>query len=220
MAPKGSSAAYTELEKEPNKEKDGTTTDHDKVSFYSSITYSWLSKTLRLGYKRPLELPDLPYTMGQEPTREIAETFEMSWSCELENSLSENRPPSLWSVLIKSIGCWNLALVFFTATLAAMCRVIQQILLIYILSLMAAGSRDSHLWLGTAGFIICICVEMVAKNQYFYISQQVLRTRITSGLIALAYKNVSLLRFLSEVEDRNDNIINNMQCISLSFLCL
>ena len=185
--------AYTELRNRPNEEKEEAATVHDKVPFYSKITFSWLSKTLRLGYKRPLELADLPWTVGQEPTREIAETFEMTWSRELKNSQSENRPPNLWSTVIKSIGCWNLVLVFFTATLASVCRVIQQVFLVYILGLMAAGSRDLQLWLATSGFIVSICVEMVAKTQYFYVNQQVLRTPITSGLIALVYKNVSLL---------------------------
>ena len=179
--------AYKNLEKKKRKEVD------DRVSFYSNITFGWLSKTLRLGYRHPLEQPDLPYTVGQEPTSETAKAFEKTWSCELKNSFSENRPPKLWSTVIKSIGCWNLSLAFFTAALAGVCRVIQQVVLIYILTLMEAGTRDGHLWLVTSGFIICLCVEMVAKNQYFYISQQVLRTKITSGLIALVYQKVSLI---------------------------
>ncbi|KAL9980575.1 hypothetical protein ACROYT_G009180 [Oculina patagonica] len=209
MSRNRSNVAYTELGKEPNEDQEEAATVYNRVPFYSSITYSWLSKTLRLGYKRPLELPDLPYTVGQEPTREIAETFEMTWSRELKNSLSENRPPKLCSTVIKSIGCWNLVLVFFTATLASVCRVIQQILLIHILGLMAAGSRDDQLWLATGGFIVSICVEIAAKNLFFYFAQQVLRTKIASGLIALVYKNL-LSKRSSELADATAGHVINL----------
>ncbi|KAL9980573.1 hypothetical protein ACROYT_G009176 [Oculina patagonica] len=209
MARKRSSVACTELGKETNKEKEEATSVNDRESFYSTIAYSWLSETLSLGYKRPLELPDLPYTVGQDPTREIAQTFETIWSCELKNSLSENRPPKLWNAVVKSIGCWNLALVFCTATLAGVCRVIQQVLLIHILELMATGTRDGHLWLATCGFIVSIFVEIVAKNQYFYLTQQVLRTRITCGLIALVYKNL-LSKRSSELADATAGHVINL----------
>ena len=180
---------YTQLGKET---KD--VTDNDGLHFYWNITFSWLSQTLRVGFKRPLEQSDLPYSMGQEPTRQTAETFQMTWTRELEKSLRENRAPNLWSTVIRSIGCWNLALVFFTATLAGACRVIQQLFLLNILTLMASGTFDSSLWLPTSGLIISLSVEMVVKNQYFYIVAQVLRTKVTSGLIALVYKKVSLNR--------------------------
>jgi len=157
---------------------------------------------LHVGFKRPLEQSDLPYSMGQEPTRQTAKTFEMTWSRELKNGLRNNRPPNLWSTVIRGIGCWNLALVFFTATLAGACRVTQQLFLLSILTLMATGTSHSHLWLATSGLIISLCVEMVVKNQYFYITKQVLRTKVTSGLIALVYKKVSLNRFPGEVDKR------------------
>ena len=134
---------------------------------------------------------DLPYYAGQKPSREIADTFEKTWSCERKISLSENRPPKLWTTVMKSIGYWNLTLVFFTAALAAACRVIQQLLLIYILTLMAAGTRDVNLWLFTGGFIMSLFVEMVVKNQYFFFAQLHLRATTTSGLITLVYQKVS-----------------------------
>ncbi|XP_078344990.1 ATP-binding cassette sub-family C member 4-like [Oculina patagonica] len=208
MAQRGSNIAYTQLEKEQKEGKEETASVNDRVSLCSNITYSWLSKTLSLGYKRPLELPDLPYTMGQELTKQTAKTFEKAWSREVKNSLCEDRSPRLWSTVIKSIGCWNLALVFFTATLASVCRVIQQVLLISILTLMAAGTQDTHPWLATSGFIISLCVELVVKNQYFYIAQQVIRTRITSGLIALVYKKLLSTRSSELADVTAGHVIN------------
>lgn len=190
-AGKRGTVEYTELEKEPNDEKEEAKNFNNRISFYSTLLFSWLSKTLSLGYKRPLEMNDLPYYAGQEPSREIADTFEKTWSCEIKNSLSENRPPKLWTTVMRSIGYWNLTLVFFTAALAAACRVIQQLLLIYILTLMAAGTRGVNLWLFTGGFIMSLFVEMVVKNQYFYFAQLHLRATTTSGLITLVYQKVS-----------------------------
>ena len=218
MARKGTNRACAELGKEPNEEQEEAAAVSDKESFFSTITFSWLSETLRLGYKRPLELPDLPNTVGQEPTRETAETFEMNWFRELKNTQSENRPPKLRNAVIKSIGCWNLALVFSTAALAGVCRVIQQVLLIHILGLMAAGTRDGHLWLFTSGFIVSICVEIVAKNQYFYLSQQVLRVRITCGLITLVYRNVSLFKMARDSLDYPSSLAFSRSCRT-TFFC-
>ena len=178
---------YTQLEKESkNEEKDAV-----NAPFYSTLTYSWLSKTLSVGYKRPLELEDLPRCMGEESSQEIAEEFENTWSSELKNSQSKNRPPNLWTTVIRSIGYWNLTLSFSTAVVSSVCRVLQLVLLMAMLTLMTEGIRDFHLWLATSGYIIALVVEIVAKNQYFYISQQRIRTRITSGLIALVYQKVS-----------------------------
>ena len=184
---------YAQLQKESkNDEKDAV-----NVPLYSTLTYSWLSKTLSVGYKRPLELEDLPHCVGQESSQEIAKEFENTWSSELKNSQSNNRPPNLWTTVIRSIGHWNLTLVFSTAVLSAACRVIQLVSLMSILTLMTAGIRDFHLWLATGGYLIAQCVEIVAKNQYFYISDQRIRTRITSGLIALVYRKVSPLSSLN-----------------------
>jgi len=200
---------YTQLQKEPNEKKEKDATDNDRLPFYWNTTFSWLSNTLRVGFRRPLEQSDLPYSMGQEPTKQTAETFEMTWSRELEKSLRKNCPPNLWSTVIRSIGCWNLALVFFTATLAGACRIIQQLFLLNILMLMANGTSQSDLWLATSGLIISLCAEMVVKNQYFYIVAQILRTKVTSGLISLVYTKVSLNRFPGEMAKKTIKILNN-----------
>lgn len=115
---------------------------------------------------------------------------------QMENSASNNRSPSLWSTVIKSIGFWNLVLVFFPAVLAGVCRMIQQVLLLYILTLMTAGIHNWNLWVCTGAFLIFLSMEIVAKNQYFYNTQYALRTRITSGMISLVYRKVSVIRFL------------------------
>lgn len=198
MAPwERGSVGYTKLEKEPDERKEKDAADNDRLPFYWNITFNWLSKTMGVGFKRPLQQSDLPYSMGQEPTRQTADTFETTWSRELEKSFLGNRSPCLRSTIIRSIGRWNFALVLLTAALAGACRVLQQWFLLNLLMLMATGTFDSQAWLATSGLIISLCVEIIVKNQYFYINQQLVRTKVTSGLIALVYKKVSLYCFPS-----------------------
>ncbi|XP_069801998.1 multidrug resistance-associated protein 1-like [Dendropsophus ebraccatus] len=74
----GSSAGYDRLSDTGKNEN-----PEYKVSFFSRLTYSWYSRIIKLGYKKPLERKDLVELNGDDSAYRVIPPFEENWRKEI-----------------------------------------------------------------------------------------------------------------------------------------
>ncbi|KAG8539103.1 hypothetical protein GDO81_021445, partial [Engystomops pustulosus] len=53
-----------------------------RVSFFNRVTYSWYSRIIQLGYKKPLEREDLIELNEEDSSSSVIPVFEENWSKE------------------------------------------------------------------------------------------------------------------------------------------
>ncbi|XP_053313014.1 ATP-binding cassette sub-family C member 2-like [Spea bombifrons] len=92
----GRSSGYERISASGKKEN-----PEENASFFSKVTYSWYSRIITLGYKKPLEREDLFELNEADSSYSICPAFEKNWRKEHEKKGSGYKRPSLFWAL------WN-----------------------------------------------------------------------------------------------------------------
>ncbi|XP_077981900.1 ATP-binding cassette sub-family C member 8-like [Glandiceps talaboti] len=78
---------------------------YDKYcNLLSRLSFWWMTRLFRLGYKRPLEMPDVGCLTEEQETKFQYEVFEEVYKKEQERASSKNEKPSLWRIYVKAYG--------------------------------------------------------------------------------------------------------------------
>ncbi|KAK9449812.1 P-loop containing nucleoside triphosphate hydrolase protein [Limtongia smithiae] len=140
---------------------------------FSRLTFSYLTKLMKLGYNNYLteeDLPDLPYACRTDITREL---FDVAWQAEKKRSTVT--PPSLARALFSCFGSTYLLGVVFKLTGDVMSFMQPNLLrrLIVFVNSYNTHDRDDEPIPVSAGFIIaigmftCSFLQTMFQQQYF-----------------------------------------------------
>ncbi|KAM7127615.1 multidrug resistance-associated protein 1-like isoform 1-T1 [Ciconia maguari] len=73
----------------------------ENVFFFSKLTYSWFSRLISIGYKKPLERDDLFELNENDSPYSVCPNFEKQWRKEIQNSTTGLTASSIRRVLFK-----------------------------------------------------------------------------------------------------------------------
>ncbi|KAH0624906.1 hypothetical protein JD844_032807, partial [Phrynosoma platyrhinos] len=76
----------------------------ESASFYSKLTYSWFSRIITLGYKKPLEREDLFELNASDSAYIVCPVFEKQWRKEIFNSVKVIKAPAYKDVTKKPVS--------------------------------------------------------------------------------------------------------------------
>ncbi|XP_013195349.1 ATP-binding cassette sub-family C member 4 [Amyelois transitella] len=93
------------VNKKNNKYKtyaDGTERKRNKPNIFSRIFLWWVCPVLFKGNRRDVEEDDLIVPTKKYDSEKLGDDFERYWQDELRRAELENRPPSLWKVIVRA----------------------------------------------------------------------------------------------------------------------
>lgn len=166
------------------------------VSLFSLLFFQWMNSVFKTGSKRPLQQSDfLPLPNGNIASS-IIKQLKANWNNEIAECKANGRRPKLWKSVIKMLSFKESVFLVFTRILYSLCRIIQPLLLGYLMSsLMSTEPRANYvlyacaLAMGVNALIGCVTMH------HFDYKCELLGNRLSSALKGLIYLKVSAFLF-------------------------
>lgn len=168
----------------------------ERQTFFSRITLGLISDMIQKGNERPLEEADLS-SLDIEGTRYLTEKLEDEWRNEVKVKRERCSQPRLWSALRKAVNMKLIAKISLLVMLSSFCRLIQPVVLSFILEEMATGSsfNVSVLCLYSALISISSFVQSFVHHHGIY-ALYAMSVQVKASLIGLVYKKVDRRQFM------------------------
>ena len=164
---------------------------HADKTFLSGLVFGFLTEIIQTGNERPLEENDLT-SLECEGTRYLTEKLEGEWQNEMKIQRERGSRPRLWRALLRATDRKLMVVSVLLAVTASFCRLIQPVVLSFLLEEMTAKSSDSDLGiLCLYSALLCISsfVQVFAVHHSDY-AHFVISVQVKASLIGLLYKKV------------------------------
>ena len=168
------------------------TTQAENVSFLSTLLFRWMNDVLKSGNERAIDENDF-LSLNEECTAcFLTEQLQSKWTDETANSKRHDKQPKLWKSVLKMLTTREAMILFVTATVLLFCRVLQPLLLGYLVkSLMMAELQHHFLLYGCALALgINELIGSLCWHQFDY-RCEVFGIRISSAIKGLVYVKVT-----------------------------
>ena len=168
------------------------TTQTENVSFLSTLLFRWMNDVLKSGNERAIDETDF-LSLNEECTAcFLTEQLQSKWTDETANSKRHDKQPKLWKSVLKMLTTREAMILFVTATVLLFCRVLQPLLLGYLVkSLMMAELQHHFLLYGCALALgINELIGSLCWHQFDY-RCEVFGIRISSAVKGLVYVKVT-----------------------------
>ena len=163
------------------------------ASFLSLLSFWWLEKLLRLGYKQPLTEDDLPPVLDEDLSEKLVATLGIHWKQELQDCRIRGARPRLWKAVVRIIPVQYIVLFAFQRFLSVAGIVFSPVLVWLFLHEINSGSSVDYsrlsLWIFLLG--LASVVKGMADHHGFH-NGEVWSTRIKVATTGLIYEKVIL----------------------------
>ena len=164
------------------------------AGLFSLLTFWWMNGVFQTGAKRPLEESDFLPLQEQDETQRLTENIQKLWSCEKKKCAESGKKPRLWKSVLKAVSLRQWGFLLFTNLLYFTCRVLQPLLLGFLVSEMMDIQNDdrSLLYVCAAAMSVNALVRSQVQHQCFYRSL-LLGMQLRAALKGVVYLKVSPL---------------------------
>ncbi|KAI1393759.1 P-loop containing nucleoside triphosphate hydrolase protein [Hypoxylon trugodes] len=180
------------------------------ATVFSRLTFSWMTRMMKHGYKQYLTEEDLWGLSPNDKTSSTGQRFERAW----EYQLKHKKRPSLWIALFRAYGTpYLIASIFKVIT--DMAAFTQPQLLRYLISFVKSYGEGKEPQPPIKGAAIALAMFFVAVvqtstiHQYFQLAF-VTGMRIKSGLVSSIYKKSLKLSNEGRSTKTTGDIVNYM----------
>ena len=178
-------------ERVPNTKRSPADPQKD-AGLFSLLTFWWMNGVFQTGAKRPLEESDFLPLQEQDETQRLTENIQKLWSCEKKKCAESGKKPRLWKSVLKAVSLRQWGLLLFTNLAESTCRVLQPLLLGFMVSEMMNIQNDdrSLLYMCAAAMLLNAVVRSQVLHQFFYRSL-LLGMQLRAALKGVVYLKVS-----------------------------
>lgn len=174
-------------------------TNYASANLFSLATLSWLDSILAAGYKKPLELDDIPELQSKDRAAFVSKLFETHWSKLTTKSLIKCLAYAHWKETLLNA---------FFAGLCTCASYVGPYMIDDFVEYLGGRRRFLHEgYVLTSIFFVGKLIETVAQRQWFFGAQQ-LGLRITAALNAVVYKKGLSLSNQSRGDHTSGEIVN------------
>ena len=165
-----------------------------EAGLFSLLTFWWMNRVFQTGAKRPLEESDFLPLQKEDETQRLTEKIQKLWSCEKKKCAESGKKPRLWKSVLKAASLQQWALLLLTNLMDSTCRILQPLLLGFMISEMMVIQNKECYWLyvGTAAMLLSAVVKTLSMHQYSYHSL-LLGMQLRAALKGVVYQKVSPL---------------------------
>lgn len=162
----------------------------ESKTFFGRITLGFLSGIIETGNEKPLEEADLS-SLDLQGTQHLTEKLEDKWQEEMKLRRESCSQPRLWNALRKAVDKKVVTLVVLLQILNSFCRLIQPVVLSFLLEEITNSSSSDTIILGIYLAVLCISslVESCVHHHVCYYLY-LMAVEVKASLIGLVYKKV------------------------------
>ena len=168
------------------------TTQAENVSFLSTLLFRWMNDVLKSGNERAIDETDF-LSLNEECTAcFLTEQLQSKWTDETANSERHDKQPKLWKSVLKMLTTREAMILFVTATVLLFCRVLQPLLLGYLVKSLMTAELQHHFRLYGCALALGIneLIGSLCWHQFDY-RCEVFGIRISSAVKGLVYVKVT-----------------------------
>ena len=171
---------YEKLEAEPE----------ERTSICGRLTFGFLSSIIETGNKRPLEENDIP-SLDVESTKYLTEKLELEWKNEVGIGRVRSSKPRLRNAVLRAVDKYLLSLIVLLAILETLCKMIQPVLLSFLLAEMSYNSPVDVGILLVYSTPLCVsCFIQTLVSQQCGYAMFLMAVHVKASLIGIVYKKV------------------------------
>ncbi|KAM9566457.1 multidrug resistance-associated protein 1-like isoform 3-T3 [Guaruba guarouba] len=196
----------------------------ENVFFFSKLTYSWFSRLISIGYKKPLERDDLFELNGGDSPYTVCPNFEKQWRKEIQKSTtgsmasyikrllfkktSFHKPSLIWS-LWQTFKCVLIKISFLKVTADILAFMSPQIM-----KAMIVVSEDHPTSYGSGyGYAIALFFVVLSQtllHQLYQRNNMLTAVKIKTAVVGLIYKKALTSANSSRRKYTTGEIVNLM----------
>ncbi|KAM9019895.1 multidrug resistance-associated protein 1-like isoform 2-T2 [Ara ararauna] len=196
----------------------------ENVFFFSKLTYSWFSRLISIGYKKPLERDDLFELNGGDSPYTVCPNFEKQWRKEIQKSTtgsmasyikrllfkktSFRKPSLIWS-LWQTFKCVLIKISFLKVTADILAFMSPQIM-----KAMIVVSEDHPTSYGSGyGYAIALFFVVLSQtllHQLYQRNNMLTAVKIKTAVVGLIYKKALTSANSSRRKYTTGEIVNLM----------
>lgn len=137
------------------------------ANIFSSLSFWWMNKILRIGNQRPIENEDLYPIISRHKTRVVTDELWDSWD-HLHKSGTESW--RLFWALVRMSPVSHYVFLASTGLVAAFCNMCQPVFLAMILSILLGlpGSNRDHLYIYATALCFSSLIRVLVLHQFLY----------------------------------------------------
>ncbi|GLJ18144.1 hypothetical protein SUGI_0320510 [Cryptomeria japonica] len=179
------------------------------ASIWSLMTFSWLNPLFSVGYKKPLELEDVPKVVGKDSSQEAYMALQTNWCTNKKVGTKDIESPSMAKIILLSV--WKgIVINAMYAAAYTFATYIGPYLIDMLVEYLGGAEHFAHEgYVLASAFFGAKMVESLAQRQWYFGAQQ-LGLRVRSGLTALLYRKGLFLSNGSRQNHTSGEIINYM----------
>ncbi|KAM6212965.1 multidrug resistance-associated protein 1-like [Sarcoramphus papa] len=196
----------------------------ENVFFFSKLTYSWFSRLISIGYKKPLERDDLFELNESDSPYSVCPNFEKQWRKEIQKSTTGLMASYIRRVLFKKTSFHKPSLILplwqtfkFLLIKVAFLKVITDILAFMspqIMKAMIMVSENHPSSYGTGyGYAIALFFVVLSQtllHQLYQRNNMLTAVKIKTAVVGLIYKKALTLANSSRRNYTTGEIVNLM----------
>ena len=118
----------------------------NQAGFLSSLTFSWMTGILKLGYKKPLEEKHLFEVDSEFHAEKLVADLEMEWLAEQRSCHARKTKPRFWRAMMRTISSKAYLVIMILRILYSLCFSGMPLLIWFFLKTIAStDSQESFL---------------------------------------------------------------------------
>ena len=166
--------------------------EKETVSFVCLLLFQWMNSIFKTGSERPLDENDFLTLSKENSVSFLTDQLQANWNKEKTKCNRNQNRPKLWKSVIKLISVKDVMIIVFMNALYSISRLLQPLLLGYLISLLMSAEPQKHNLYGCA-LALCInsVIGVLGVHQHDY-RCELLGTRMSCALKGLVYHKVSV----------------------------
>ena len=181
-----SNSGYTKL----RTSSQASSLDREEAGLFSVLLFGWMTEIFKTGNKRPLEKSDFLPRNEENKTSVLTEKLQTFWDDERKACLATGKRPKLWKSVVKMIPARGVLVIVLFGAVELICRILQPLLLGFILSNLISQSSGKSLM-----YVCGVLIGVVAIGKGFSLHlrcymPEVLGARLSCALKGIIYSKV------------------------------
>ena len=168
-------------------------TPKDQANFFSLLTFWWLGKLLRQGYKRTLCGDDLPPLPNEDRTETLVKALEKEWILEVQSSRHRGTRPKLWRSVLKIVPWRDYLVMISLRFLYSVAFLAVPLILWFLLRALSLTSGVDRKMV--VSFIAALGLAAIVKplcTHYSFYVASIWTIRVKVAIVGLIYKKVTI----------------------------
>ena len=176
--------------KVPDRER---TDPKKEAGFFSLLTFWWMNGVFQTGAQRPLEESDFLPLQEEDETQRLTEKIQKLWNREKKKCAESGNQPRLWKCVLMAVSLQQLPLILFTGLMDCTCRVLQPLLLGFLVSeLMSVQNNRSFMFICAASMFVTAVIRSLSMHHVHY-HLNLIAMRLMAAVKGVVYLQVSVL---------------------------